>query len=501
MKIKLCLILLLLIQSVIQAQWLLYPYMNKQQIKVETMLYSDSFAHTSIKPFLFYYKKLADSLNFIFVQLKDSTIGITISPVLNNSINQNLNWYQKYGFFTGVFYKKKLSLQLNILQNFLNPEKWLIDKNDSIGIIPGEGKYLKLNSNIWTKTLFNYNLHWHAFSFLWFDMGYGKHFLGEGHRSLFLSDNASSFPYVRGTAKRWKVQYVVLYSFLEEPRWKNFNMKYTRKNSTLHYLSWKINKSLSFHAFETVIWQTKDSIGNRYFDINYLNPIIFFRPIEFSLGSPDNVIMGAGFNISIKKKTHFYSQFILDEFKLDEWQNKKNWWGNKFGIQTGIKTAVKARNLNFFYRLEFNAIRPFTYSHSDYLRAWGHMHQPLAHPLGANFIEWLSQLSLNYKKWLFELYGVYFRQGEGTAYFNAGNNIFRSYDDKRQEYGNYMLIGANTNVKYLNLAIHYKIKPSWDLSFFTKGELLLLYKENFNPESQYFIHFGVSTRGISFDRY
>ncbi len=501
-KIKLCLILFFLIQNYIQAQWLSYPFINKQQIKIEEMLYSDSSVHTSIKPFVLNSKKLIENLNFTILPLKkDTSIGFTILPLINNSINQNSNWYQSYGFFANVYYKKKLSFQTIFNQYFISPYEWLIFKSDSIGIIPSIGKYSILSNNIWAKTSLNYNLHWQTFPFLWFDIGFGKHFLGEGHRSLFLSDNASPFHYIKGTAKKWKVQYFVLYSFLEEPRWKNFNMKYTRKNSTLHYLSWNINKHFSIHAFETVIWQTKDSIGNRYFDINYLNPIIFFRPIEFSLGSPDNVIMGAGFNLSIKKILHLYHQFILDEFKIDELRNNKYWWGNKYGIQLGAKTFLKVNNSTLFYRLELNTARPFTYAHSDYLRTWGHMHQPIAHPLGANFIEWLSQFSVKYKKWLFELFGVYFRQGEGTSQFNAGNNIHRSYQDKRQEYGNYLLIGSNTNVKYLSLSINYTIKPSWEISLFTKGETVILNKQQHKQKNEYFIHLGICTRGFSFDRY
>ena len=35
-----------------------------------------------------------------------------------------------------------------------------------------------------------------------FQLGYGKNFIGDGYRSLFLSDNANSYPYLKITAKK-----------------------------------------------------------------------------------------------------------------------------------------------------------------------------------------------------------------------------------------------------------------------------------------------------------
>ncbi len=41
--------------------------------------------------------------------------------------------------------------------------------------------------------------------------------------------------------------------------------------------------------------------------------------------------------LRLHDKIKFYSQFILDELTLSEFTKKDGWWGNKFGIQAGLK--------------------------------------------------------------------------------------------------------------------------------------------------------------------
>ena len=477
-------------------QYFIYPYFSRLNSKIEF-----SINNNSIKPYLFDFKRNSNIANLdIKFARKDSSLGAFISPLINLDISHNSTFYSSCGLFSGIYYKK-LTFQLNAIQHIIKPNMFYKEKIDSIELLPSIGKTNYKKDQLHFNTQFTYNLHWHTFNYLWFDVGYGKHFLGDGFRSMFLSENSSPFYYLKGTASIWKVKYIVLYSFLNEPSTKHFSLPYTRKNSTLHYLDMQLGKNFYINGFETVIWQVKDSIGNRYIDINYLNPIIFFRPIEFSIGSPDNVILGAGFKIIFRKKWHFYSQFLLDEFKLSEWKTGRDWWGNKFGVESGIKTFHEFKDIKLFGRIEVNAIRPFCYSHSDYLRAWGNMHEPLAHYLGANFIEWIANFILEKKKFMFDFLGIYSRQGESTENLNAGNNIYLSYNYNRQDYGNHLLVGRNTTVYYSNFSIYYLIKPSWQLRIFVKFENIFKSKESIKTTKDNFFSIGLSSRGVIYDRY
>ena len=62
----------------------------------------------------------------------------------------------------------------------------------------------------------------------------------------------------------------------------------------------------------------KKETYTRGFDPNYANPFIFYRPVEFSVGSSDNALVGANIKITPFKNHIFYTQFIFDEFLLSE---------------------------------------------------------------------------------------------------------------------------------------------------------------------------------------
>ena len=50
---------------------------------------------------------------------------------------------------------------------------------------------------------------------------------------------------------------------------------------------------LSLGFFDAVIWAAADDQGHpRGFDFQYINPIIFLRPVEAQSGSGDNALIG-----------------------------------------------------------------------------------------------------------------------------------------------------------------------------------------------------------------
>lgn len=496
MKLNLFFIFFILFKGGIFAQLLTYPFVGLEDKALERSFYSDSNQHTSVKPYLISFKEWQklDSTRSIVHSEKMTAF---IKPVVNLNFNRSFKQFHQIGAEGYMVLGKKISAQLSLTNFILQPDSNLKKSYDSIGILEHYGR-VNIHQSLWQRTHIDWNINWQALPYLSFKSGIANQFLGDGYRSLFLSDNTAPYPFFQGTAKAWKVKYLILYTFLNELQWNNFNQPFERKNSTLHYLSWNINKRLNINAFETVIWQVHDSIGNRGFDVNYINPIIFFRPIEFSLGSPDNVIMGFGFRYLIFKNTHIYAQLLLDEFKLAEIKAKKGWWGNKLGIQAGIKTYQLFKNENWFGLFECNVVRPFTYSHSDYLSNWGNMHQPMAHPLGANFFESTFQTSYNLKKWTFALQAIYQRQGQSTAQLNAGNNIYLSYNVNRQDYGNYLLVGSYYKLEKVDGYIYYLLKKNWHLRAFVKFTVFNQTINSVEQPQHFFIHFGLMQRGKSF---
>ncbi len=310
-----------------------------------------------------------------------------------------------------------------------------------------------------------------------FQIGKDKHFWGEGYRSLFLSDVSNSFPFLKISTTIWKIKYVTMFAALKDTK-SEFNGSYKNKYGSFHYLSWNANKRINISFFEAIIWQGTDSNRARGFDLNYLNPVIFYRPVEYSLGSSDNSLMGISYKIKLGKnyRQQFYGQLILDEFIVKEvlsgfkklaYPNDQTiqygWWGNKQGVQFGFKSFNVFNIKNLLFQTELNAVRPYTYSHGSVQQNYSNFNQPLAHPLGANFGESVSFLNYKHKRWMFETEFLYARYGKDENGKNWGHNIFESYETHPNTYGNIFFQGLKTNLTYTKLNISYQLFPSANL--------------------------------------
>jgi len=391
--------------------------------------------------------------NFVRYSYKSSVGGISFAPIVGIAIKNDFvsnKFLQQYdlGISLSAYYKKQLFFDFNMAiseNQFLS----IIDNQtynyiDSTGIVPHYGKVLYQQNDSYyflkTKAILSYAPN-ETFDFR---IGYDRHFIGDGYRSLLLSDNSNAYPFAAISVNIWRLKYMLLYMKLTdielpaEDEMTVFN-KLSTQYAVSHIISWNTTNWSNIYLFETVTWNAYDSIGYRGFDVNYLNPFIFFRPVEFSLGSPDNVLLGFGFRVRLARNYHFYSQFLIDELVLSELDAANGWWGNKFGIQSGIRSFDVGGIKNFNLLLEYNYVRPYTYSHQNTLQNYGHYYQPLAHPLGANFREFVMFSSYRMSRLAF--YGKFLFANFGTDIdqLNFGHNIYKPYTT-RQTY--------NSNVDY-----------------------------------------------------
>jgi hypothetical protein len=245
---------------------------------------------------------------------------------------------------------------------------------------------------------------------------------------------------------------------------------YLQKFSSIHHLSINATKWLNVGLFESIVWQGGDTTGaRRGFDVNYLNPVIFYRPVEFSRGSPDNVMIGMNLKAIILKKYMLYGQLLLDEFSLTEVRAGNGWWANKQGFQLGWKFFDFLGIRNFCWQNELNVVRPYTYGHFTAEQSYTHYAQPLAHPLGANFIENVQFLRYRYKRWgieakfLYSIYGADTLSAAGVM-SNVGQNLFVPTAEIGQGpsmvpniYGNSIAQGLRNEVMFTDLTASWLI--------------------------------------------
>lgn len=287
--------------------------------------------------------------------------------------------------------------------------------------------------------------------------GYDKNFIGNGYRSLFLSDFGNSYMFLKLNTRIWKINYQNLYMELEPQFVKTgADNLLDKKYATMHHLSINATKWLNIGLFEAVIFGRK----NR-FEFGYLNPVIFLRSAERNNGSADNGIAGLDFKANVAKKLQFYGQWMLDEFFLKEVRAGKGWWGNKFGVQLGGKyiDVFKIRNLDI--QGELNWVRPFSYSHNDSISNYTHYNQPLAHPLGANFMEAIGIIRYQpHPKWTSSARLIVWRQGLDTSSLNFGGDIFKLNTTRSVEYGYTIPSGVSATGINAQLLVSYEPKEN-----------------------------------------
>lgn len=334
---------------------------------------------------------------------------------------------------------------------------------NTLHVLPGIGRVIELGGNQRTlagnlEASLNTKLGKHVD----LEVGNGRNHEGFGYRSLVFSNFSSSLPYLRLNTHFGKIRFTNFYTRTHHLAFNNASQSWDLqpKYTAIQTLAWKINKQWEIQINDMVVWQVKDSLNHRELDLHYLNPFLFYRPVEYAQGSADNALVGASVKYQPFENFGLYGQVLLDEFLMHEILNHQNgWWGNKYGALFGIKGfSKKATGLT--YLSEWSFVRPFTYTHGSPTQAWGHMNQAYAHPLGANFYEWLVQVGYTKDIWTLNAQGIWAAFGRDQLH-NVGGNIFQSYKSPWSWYYNYMLQGNRSTLLLLNADLGWAMNKDW----------------------------------------
>jgi hypothetical protein len=363
-------------------------------------------------------------------------------------------------------------------------------------IIPGMGIAKRFKTDAYDFPLAEANITYAPSKIFDFQLGYGRNFIGDGYRSLLESDGASPYPYFKINTTFWKIKYTNTYMWLKDVRPDvTVDKTYATKFMANHYLSWNVSNKLNLGFFESVVWT---DTNNRGFDVNFVNPIIFYRSVEFSSSSRSgNALLGMSGKYKWNNNVNLYAQFLLDEFSVSDMAAGENSWKNKFGYQLGAKyyNAFKVKNL--LLQLEYNHVRPYVYSHSAVITNYGHNNQSMGHQWGGNFEEFVA-IARYHKgrfysdaKFTVGKRGLDFDTAEDS--YNYGGNIYKSYDaDRPYDVGVKVDQGNKTNIFIADVQAGYLINPMTNLKFFGS----FLYR-NFDPTQETATTFKQSTTWFS----
>jgi len=408
----------------------------------------------------YYYKVTAKLFSEHLIEFERPGLILEIDPIFdftygNEVVNQISTLQNRQNLYTntrGFAISAKVGNVVYIYTDFQETQARVpgyVDRFvDSLGVIPGNGRVKPFAEDAFDYNMANGFVGISPTKWLSFQAGHFKQFVGHGHRSLLLSDNAFNYPFAKYIIQLWegKVQYqysIGLHQNLRRlPQGDAPESLFQRKYMSWNYLSYKPIPSVEIGFFESVMWKSYDVVeGTQPFNPNALNPLIFVNTGVLGLSDSDNnAMVGVNFAWQLLEKLRFYAQYMRD--------------GNEpltDGYQLGAKYYRFLNRIDF--GLEYNEAAPLAYISENSLQGYSHNNQPMAHPLGAGFKEWIGTVTYLHKR-------IYARGEFMTARLN------RTGRDPLLTSANQSVRGAETQVQFIDLQLAYIFNPSTNMQVY-----------------------------------
>jgi hypothetical protein len=466
------------------------------------------------------YKMKAES--FIWIQPKAPGTGsgeqplhfnMTIDPLFNLELGKNPDDTSTARLFRntrGILVRgdigKKFSFETSFYENQARYTDYITEFIDSFGVAPGQGRVKEFKDSGFDFAMSSGYVSYSPNRHFNFQFGHGKHFVGDGYRSLLLSDNSFNYPYARITSSFGRFQYVNLYTVfmnltdggvITPP---NTERLFQKKAGAFQMLSWAPHKSIQLGIFQGMIWEASDNKNRHDLNFHYFNPLIGISAIPYGFDSRNNILWGATLKVKATKGIMLYSQFMLDDVAEERLKGSIH---NKTGWQAGFHAFNLFTLKNLHLQAEYNSVRPYSYSHRRPEQSYTHYSQPLAHPLGANFNEAVGIVNYRFADFFIQAKVNYAQAGKDTSGQNFGHNIFSS--GNFAHYGasstvNKHLQGLKTTIMHKDASIGYIINPVTNMNIVLGISVRDL--ENTREKTQvnyYYISFRTSLNNIYYD--
>jgi hypothetical protein len=447
--------------------------------------------HSAVKS----YSALADTSDkYALIAVHDSS-RFVLEPLAELGIGaqqeQSSNYYSAIlGLSSTYSYKQKFTISMSIYGGYTSPLSTVDMMIDSINHFPQyDGYSVGHNGNYFVRGV-DFYVNYRPAKFLLLSAGKGKKFIGDGYRSVILSASNSGLYYFDTEVDVGNFKYV--FSINGGRNYDN-NCKSNRTSYMIYHLfSYNPAKWLNIGGFETVMMVRRDSVDRtRMPDIHYINPVLFFRPLEFALGSPDNALMGLFGKITYLKNHILYAQFMLDDFNFNEIKEHNDTWNNKYAYQIGCKGYFGP----MMYLLEYNYIRPFIYSHDKSVNAYAMYSQPLANPYGANLKEVVANLKCKIQNIEANILADYVMVGKDYNKYSFGNNILRPYTLRHSNTNN--VVGQGIRKELINISAEISWFPQVMRNFSVFARVGNQHCDNIDNK---YAMLGIKTSKLYFDR-
>ena len=412
--------------------------------------------------------------------------------IMRRKVSRNSRGFRLYGNIG-----KKFAFESQFMENQVFVMNYLYDFIKANEVYPGHGRTKPFKTNGFDFAMSSGSVTWQPFSFLTLQAGHGKHFFGNGYRSLLLSDNAFNYPFVKAQwAHKYFTYEVVTASLMNIAGGRLATSIYSeptfrKKTASFQYLTFHPVPRLEVGLFNGIIWRAT-SPAHPFFDFAILNPLPFFNVASNGFSSPNNAVAGINLSYSLKKKYLFYGQYVLDE-----WGKKGSNSFAKSGWQAGVKIFRAFGLPHCVVTLERNYVSPYTYTTADAQQNYVHYNQGLAHPAGANFQENVVIVQYRYNNFFLNGKFTFQLSGKDSTGYVSGNNVLLSDQNARLRSTSF-LNGSQTHTNTLLFEGGYILNPAWQFQVFVSHFTYLTEKADVRKSQTLF---SVGLRTAVFNQY
>lgn len=407
-----------------------------------------STVHTGLRPYLesrvntegvMGYRPLSGRYYYAFTQylykkhlfeIRDGDFRATIDPVFQFELGNDFRDASGRGDSTFGYHNARglritadlgprMSMQTTFYENQAEPPLYLYLYANQQQVMPGQGRIKQFEQRAYDFNWATGSVSYTPWRWLNAQFGHGRHFVGNGYRSMLLSDNTSPYPYLKLSAitTDQRVQYSTIHAKLEVferlPAGESSESLFYWKRATWHHASLNIGRA-QVGIFESTVWKSIDSAGVRPMDPLVVNPVIGLSTLVNGFDGPHHQLIGLDVKLKLTDHGFVYGQLATDgpaDGRVG-WQAGVQWF-DLFGMRLHVL-------------LEYDKAAAFLYSNTDARVNYAHMGQPLAHPMEAFVDEVVGIVDWRWKDriWLQCKGNLALRRLDGQEGDRFGGDIF-----------------------------------------------------------------------------
>ena len=396
---------------------------EREMLKLDTIVFNDvrSTIDVNVSRFITFFSPNTDTMvrwkKILFyddvLEKKGKDFEIRLNPIFNGEYGKvaNIDTAKYTTNSRGLQLEGKLGKNISFYSNFIENQsffpEYLAKWSNKQLVIPGQGvwKTFKTNGMDYFSASGVVDIYLpHPKFKVDIQFGHGKFFVGNGYRSLFLSDNAFNFPYLKFEMATKHLKYTHFWASHHDFTFVYYNYHY-RKHSSYSILTWAPHSKIQLSLLESTLWQTSGLDFSNRFSPYYFSPLPLTSTLRYGLDGVNNSFLGGNVNVEILNNLQLYAQFVLDKFPLDKVLKNKDIYSNRSGYQLGAKYFWTSNNNHhkLYVQTERNVVRPYMYTNQKQIIAYTHLNQSLTHPLGASFDENIGIFNYRYKRLLIDI--------------------------------------------------------------------------------------------------